>query len=178
MNLPFLGDMDRKSESVSAVIFRNDLKQVLLIKRQDVPVWALPGGGIEEGETIEETAIREVKEETGLTVAIKRKVGEFHPKNKLTKLTHLFECTPVSGELTLSDETRDVQYFDVDHLPTLMPPPYFEWIEDALKNLKTPIVKTTQSVTYFVLIKKLARHPVLVTMHYLKKLSKVIFKGT
>jgi len=54
---------------------------ILLIKRDTVPFkgyWALPGGRAEPGETVEQTIVREVKEETGLDVAIIRKIGEYH----------------------------------------------------------------------------------------------------
>ncbi|MCH9630374.1 MAG: RNA pyrophosphohydrolase [Chlamydiia bacterium] len=166
--------MDRSQESVSVVIFKDDYKKILLIKREDVPVWALPGGGIEENETTETTAVREVEEETGLKVKIKRKVGEFHPKNRLTKLTHLYECTVESGSLSLSDETIDIKYFDVSSLPNLMPPPYQEWIYDAAKNLDHCLVKKTESVTYLVLVKKFLEHPILVSMHYIKKFIRTL----
>jgi ADP-ribose pyrophosphatase YjhB (NUDIX family) len=55
--------------SASAIV-TDELGRILLIKRRDNELWALPGGGHAIGETIEETAIREVKEETGLDVEI------------------------------------------------------------------------------------------------------------
>src|SRR5579885_3187653 len=47
-----------------------DAGRVLLIKREDFEVWALPAGGVESGETLAQTAIREVREETGLVVEL------------------------------------------------------------------------------------------------------------
>jgi ADP-ribose pyrophosphatase YjhB (NUDIX family) len=55
--------------SASAIV-TDELGRILLIKRRDNELWALPGGGHDIGETIEQTAIREVKEETGLDVEI------------------------------------------------------------------------------------------------------------
>lgn len=159
--------MDKKS--VATILFKNNRSKVLLTKRMDVPVWVLPGGGVEENETMEEAAIRETLEETGLRVAIKRKVGEFYPKNKLTRLTYLYECEILSGNLSLSDETTGIDFFDVTKLPKLMPPPYQEWIQDALLNYEYPIVKTTQSVTYPVLLQKILQHPILVGSFFIKK---------
>jgi 8-oxo-dGTP pyrophosphatase MutT (NUDIX family) len=60
--------MAKKNQSVIACIFSENKKKVLLTKRKDVPVWVLPGGGIEDNETIENAIIREVKEETGFDV--------------------------------------------------------------------------------------------------------------
>ncbi|QOS77684.1 NUDIX domain-containing protein [Paenibacillus sp. JNUCC31] len=50
-------------------IIRDQMGRILLQKRSDYGDWGLPGGGMEPGESIEETMIREVKEETGLDVS-------------------------------------------------------------------------------------------------------------
>lgn len=59
------------------VIIQNDGRDILLVKRKDVPLWDLPGGRIAEGETPEAAAIREACEETGYNVTIMKKVGEY-----------------------------------------------------------------------------------------------------
>lgn len=128
-----------KEHSVAGVVFNSDQSEVLLVKRRDVPVWVLPGGAIDEEESFAQATTREIQEETGYFVNIKRKVGEFHPKNKLTKITHLYECTIVKGSARESDETSEIKFFPVNALPKLMPPPYHEWICYALQNhKKTP----------------------------------------
>ena len=162
-------DISKKNQSVAGIVFKDNHTQVLLIKRKDVPVWVLPGGGIEEGESLTEATIREFLEETGFLVKIKRKVAEFHPINKLTKLTHLYECEILSGSATTGNETSDIQYFPVNALPKLMPPPYQEWIGDAALDLKEPLIKCTQSATYLVLAIKLFKHPLLVLKHFFKR---------
>jgi len=55
-------------KSVIGVVFSPDEKQVLLTKRRDVPVWVLPGGGIERNENPEDAIVREILEETGFHV--------------------------------------------------------------------------------------------------------------
>lgn len=66
--------------TVTAIVeFPNN--KILLVKRNTVifkGYWALPGGKVDAGETIEQAIVREVKEETGLHVKIVRKIGEYH----------------------------------------------------------------------------------------------------
>src|SRR3990167_10187310 len=133
-------------ESVAGIIFNANRTQVLLIKRRDVPVWVLPGGGIEPNETPENAVIREILEETGLTVKVSRLVGSYTPINRLAKRTLLFECTLIKGSLTLSNETRDISYFPLDQLPSLIPPPYKEWIYDA-RTIIPPVNKSLTSTS-------------------------------
>ena len=119
--------------SVASCIFSKDLEEILLIKRRDVPVWVLPGGGIDPNETPEKAICREVEEETGYKVSIKRKIGEYFPLNRLTRVTHLYKCEIISGEASTSDETKEVKFFSLKNLP-LMPPPYADWIKDGKYN--------------------------------------------
>ena len=65
----------KKQPSVAGIVFKDNYTQVLLIKRRDVPVWVLPGGGSEEGESLAQATQRELQEETGYIVKIIRKVG-------------------------------------------------------------------------------------------------------
>ena len=54
-----------------------DAGKVLLIKRRDFQVWALPGGGIDAGESVAQAAVRETREETGLEVELQHLVGVY-----------------------------------------------------------------------------------------------------
>ena len=56
--------MDR----ATVMAFNKSLKKILLVKRRYVPVWVLPGGGIEDGETPFQAAVRETKEELAVVV--------------------------------------------------------------------------------------------------------------
>ena len=67
--------------AASAVVINNEGK-ILLHRRSDNDLWALPGGAMEIGESISESVVREVKEETGLDVVIERLVGIYtNPKH-------------------------------------------------------------------------------------------------
>ncbi len=154
-------------ESVSIVIFNDSKDKVLLIQRRDVPVWALPGGGIDSGESPEQAATREALEETGCAIKIVRKIAEYLPVNSMTKFTHFYEGEVVSGTLQPSSETLDVAYFPVDALP-LLPPPFALWIADALAN--QPLMrKPIEGVNYWILLKLFLQHPIYVGRYLLTK---------
>lgn len=111
----------------SAVIIHQD-NRVLLQKRDDGH-WGIPGGLMEVGESFEETAVREVKEETGLTLASDdlRKFDVFSGQDYYVEapngdpyyaVTVLFTTETFSGKLTTDDdETLDLQFFQLAHLP-------------------------------------------------------------
>ncbi len=147
-------------ESVAGIIFSQDRKSVLLIKRRDVPVWVLPGGGIDPNETSSIAIEREILEETGFTVKATRLVGTYFPINRLAKKTQFFECRILSGESKITSETRDCRFFPFNTLPPL-PPPYPEWIQDALSD-QPPLQKKLTSVNYRNLTKNFILHPILV----------------
>lgn len=149
-------------ESVHGVVFSEDKQAVLLIKRKDVPVWVLPGGGIECGETAEQATQREVEEETGYCVATLRKVAEYTPMSRLATYTHLYECAIAGGAPTLGEETAAVEFFPLKALPKLMPPPYADWIADAALFLPAIVQKKITGVTYWALFKHALFHPYLV----------------
>ena len=94
--------------SVAAIVI--DDNRFLAIKRRDVPIWVLPGGGVDPGEMPETAIVREVMEETGLEVAIIRKIAEYSPINKLATLTHLYECSIINGKPSIGAETRAIGF--------------------------------------------------------------------
>ena len=144
--------------SVAGVVFRGS--EVLLILRRDVPVWVLPGGGIESNESPEEAVVREIYEETGFQVQIKRLVGDYLPLNRLARRTFLYECEIVKGEIKESFESREVRFFSLKELPK-MPPPYETWIEEAAQK-GPPLQRALSEITYQRLFSYLLSHPGLV----------------
>ncbi len=161
---------EEKNESVYGILFNAARTEVLMVQRRDIPVWVLPGGGLDKGEAPEEGTLREVLEETGYKTAIVRKVAEYLPVNKMTKFSHLFECRIISGSMQTSAETRDIRFFPLNALPPL-PPPYEGWIRDAAANHPAVLSKEIEGVSYWVLVKLLVQHPILVGRYLLTKLG-------
>ena len=127
----------------SAAIF-DEQGRVLLTKRQDNGQWCLPSGGMEAGESLAEGCEREVLEETGLSVRVKRLVGVYSHSDQLTVYSKTdkfqiiaihFEAEIIGGELGLSDETSDFGYFTMDEVEKLdMLGRHKERILDTLAN--------------------------------------------
>lgn len=158
-------------DAVLAIVYNKDKTQVVLVKRKDVPVWVLPGGGIDPGETPEEAVMREVLEETGLVVEVVRQTGEYTPINKLTSFTRLYECKILEGNIQRTDETSAIQLYELDELPRSFLIVHRDWLEDALKNLPYPIKKAITRVTYWGIFKYLLCHPILVLRALLARIG-------
>lgn len=154
--------------SVACILFKDS--KILLIQRRDIPVWVLPGGGIDPGESPEAAACREMEEETGYHVKIVRKVAEYTPTNRLAKPTHFYEVETLSGAPKTGTETRAVDFFKIDGLP-LLPPPYRHWIADAAARHPTVLKKGVEGVNYRTLVKLFLQHPVLVGRFLLTKIG-------
>ena len=109
------------------VFVRND-DEVLLIQRSDNGLWSLPGGGQEIGEYIAETAVREVREETGIEVEVTGLVGIYSdPRHVIAysdgevrqQFSICFRARPLGGHLATSAESPDVRWVARDQLPQL-----------------------------------------------------------
>ncbi len=159
------------NRSVSTIIFNESRSEVLLVKRRDIPVWVLPGGGIDLGESPEAAALREAQEETGYQVEILRQVAEYFPVNRLTKLTYFFECKIVAGEAQTSLETQAICFFPLNELPRLLPPPYPGWIRDAAADHPKVLRKKIAGVSYLTVVKLFFKHPLLSSRFFLTKLG-------
>ncbi len=156
------------------IVFSKDRSQILIIKRRDVPIWVLPGGGIEDNEQAATAVERELFEETGLQVAVSRLVGTYEPINFLTAETFVFECSPtvlLPDKFEPQAETQKVAFHPLNKLPE----PFFflhaEWVQDALLNAKEPLVKKMTSITFFALIKNILCHPILLLRYLLSRLG-------
>lgn len=110
--------------------------RLLLILRTKAPspgTWSVPGGKSEPGETAAEACVREVAEETGLTVAIQRFAGRVHrcAPGSIEYVIDDFVCGVVSGELAAGDDAADAGWFSAADLAGL---PLAEGLLDALTD--------------------------------------------
>lgn len=111
----------------TGAIVINEEGQILLQRRRDKNAWGFPGGAMELGESAEETAIREVKEETGLTIFIEKLIGVYtkyfdrYPNGDQAQTISFFYQGYISnGELISSnEETIELQFFNPDEVPDL-----------------------------------------------------------
>lgn len=101
------------------LICSSDKKKILLTQRRDIPMWVMPGGHVQKGESYKSAAIREVKEETGLNIKINHlAVRYFDSQRNISK--YLYTGSVLSGKIKTSKETKKVQWFDFQNLPMLM----------------------------------------------------------
>ena len=123
-----IGKKGRIRLGCSAVIFDESHEKVLLTKRADNGLWCLPSGGVDPGESVEETIIREVWEETGLTVRVLRLIGVYSDPNSLVvydehtavQIVALsFETEITEGKPGLSGETSDWGYYSLEEMEGL-----------------------------------------------------------
>lgn len=134
----------------SAAIFDGQ-GRVLLTKRRDNGQWCLPSGGAEPGESVAEACEREVFEETGLRVRVKRFVGVYSHPDQLTVYSEEdkfqivalhFEADVLDGELGLSNETSAFGYFTMEEMEGLdMLGRHKERIVDTLANQKEAFIR-------------------------------------
>jgi 8-oxo-dGTP diphosphatase len=96
-------------------------RRVLIVHRPRYDDWSWPKGKTKQSETIEETAVREVREETGLQCNILRKLGEArYPITSrkgapLQKTVYYFLMEPISGHLTVTgDETDEAEWVSIE----------------------------------------------------------------
>lgn len=124
--------------NIAALVAIIHEEKILLTKREDFEVWCLPGGGVEDGESVAEAAIREAKEETGLDVELTRLVGIYSRVGGMWNDMHavLFAAKPVGGGLkTQPGETIEVAYFSFDELPDEMLFGHKKRIIDAIHHV-------------------------------------------
>ncbi|MGH3566356.1 MAG: NUDIX domain-containing protein [Pseudonocardia sp.] len=111
------------------VVVVNDSGELLMIHRTDNDNWALPGGAMDLGESLVDTAVRETREETGIDCEVTGLVGIYtDPKHVILytgngearqEFSVVFTARPTGGTPTTSSETREVTWITPDAVENL-----------------------------------------------------------
>ncbi len=134
---------------VAGVLIFDEENRLLLELRSDNQKWGHPGGYMELGETIEETAKREIFEETGLTLGEVEIFGIYSGKkqerilqngDEVSLVKIMFTCKEFSGQLRKSEESLQLKFFPLDKLPDIWPAQKAVF-KDLLSGASRPIIK-------------------------------------
>lgn len=134
----------------SAAIF-DEHGRVFLTRRADNGQWCLPGGGMDSGESVSEACEREIWEETGLRVRVKRLVGVYSHSDQLVvypdgNKAHIvalhFEAEIIDGTPSLSNETTDFGFFTLEEIQSMdFLGRHKERVIDSLENHTHALIK-------------------------------------
>ncbi|PHS66981.1 MAG: hypothetical protein COB12_04785 [Flavobacterium sp.] len=133
-----------------AVIVENN--KILFVREKDDQKWSLPGGWVEVGETPKMNIIKEVFEECGINIEVKKLLGVYdkdlhdkEPTSIFQVFSFFFYCEILKSDFKLikGSEIDAIGFFQKDKLPPLSNLRINKWeIERVLELLKTPNVKT------------------------------------
>lgn len=129
------------SKVVVACVIRDKDDRYLLVQEAQPKaygLWNLPAGHVDKGETIEDAAVREAKEESGLQVELVDKIGIWHGKIE-EPVRHAFTVKVVGGKVTPQPgEILDVQWFTYDQIVSMRQEGKLrvEWIFDAISRVE------------------------------------------
>ncbi len=122
-------EYERPSVTVDIVMFgiQNEKLRVLLIERGVAPFkgsWALPGGFVQMSETLEEAAMRELSEETGVKNVFLEQLYTFgdlkrDPRGRVISVSYYALVQPKAFKIKAATDASSVNWFDVDGLPIL-----------------------------------------------------------
>jgi len=128
--------------TVAVFVFLEKGGKLLLVQQEyGQRYWSLPGGVVESGESIDQAAIREVREETGLSCTIESVVGLYSkPQENALAITLTGNIT--GGELKANHEILVCRFFPFDQLPIHVRVHFYQRVDDYQhQNLKA-IIRT------------------------------------
>ena len=142
---PQLGHQKIILNAAGAVVFREG--KILLQHRSDNAAWGLPGGILELDETYEEAAIREVREETGLTVRLTSLLGIYHNYDMMWPngdrahtIGAYYTAEILSGEPRVDEESLELRFFAREELPELCFPDHRLAVEAYFRGVRLPLL--------------------------------------
>lgn len=114
-------------------------ERILLIERLNQPLgWALPGGFVDYGETLETAAVREAHEETGLVLEDLQQFRAYSDPNRDPRqhnISMVFTAT-ADGEPEAGDDAKNAQLFPLDQLPTPLCFDHAQILQDYISGKK------------------------------------------
>lgn len=119
---------------VAGVVLKKDNKFLLVQEKQPqaYKLWNLPAGRVDVGETLEEAAAREAKEESGYIVRIISQLGIFH-ENAEAVVKHAYAGEIIGGDLKFpEDELLDVKWFSLEEIESMKNKLRSPWIFEAI----------------------------------------------
>jgi ADP-ribose pyrophosphatase YjhB (NUDIX family) len=136
-------DKELPQFAVTALVFIARGAKLLLVRQSyGKRYWSLPGGSMEQGESVEQAAVREAKEETGLDVRLTRLVGVYS-KPEQNALAVCFGAEVVGGSIgEATDEIVECAYFHPDALPSPIRDHLCERVADWRKGLPNAVWRT------------------------------------
>jgi 8-oxo-dGTP pyrophosphatase MutT (NUDIX family) len=113
--------------------------KVLLVRQTYTPGWFLPGGGVKRGETLEQAARREAKEETGAELGELQLMGAYtNLKEMKTDHNVVFTCTDFTYSGKHDNEIAEIRLFGLDKLPEGLWPGHRQRLEEYQAGIKNP----------------------------------------
>ena len=117
--------MDKLRPKVGSAVLVEHNGKFLLGKRDKknyFGYWIIPGGGVKWGETIKEAAIREIKEETGLDIEIKKLICHEELMNipdNYHKIVFFYLAKPKHTNITVNDDISDAGFFSIEEIKSM-----------------------------------------------------------
>ncbi len=122
---------------VAGVVIGQNGKYLLVQEKKEKVrgLWNFPAGHVDEGESIEEAAIKEAKEETGYNVELIRKI-DIYQSSISSPVKHAFEARIIGGTLQFpEDEIMDARWFTFEEIAAMEDQLRGEWVLDAIRRM-------------------------------------------